>query len=102
MAYPVACPAENSVVTILQTLARALHFAALYGTDRMTTTEGEKTMTTLAILGGVLGVAGVLAAFFRTRSSRKAGSLHLGVGTSVRQILDREGRRQCARLPNAR
>jgi hypothetical protein len=36
-------------------------------------------MTTLAILGGVLGGAGVIAAFVRARRSRTAGSLRLGL-----------------------
>jgi hypothetical protein len=42
-------------------------------------------MTTLVILGGVLGGAGVIAAFFRARSSRRERPLHLGVGIAVHQ-----------------
>jgi hypothetical protein len=34
---------------------------------------------TILILGGVLGGAGVIAAFFPARSSRKERPLHLGV-----------------------
>jgi len=37
-------------------------------------------MTILAILAGVLGGAGVIAAFVRTRRSRSAGRLGLGLG----------------------
>lgn len=52
-------------------------------------------MTILEILGGMLGAAGVIATFIRARSLRKAGPLHLGVGTGVRQTFrDIEGRRQ--------
>jgi hypothetical protein len=40
---------------------------------------------TILILGGVLGGAGVIAAFFRARSSRKERPLHLGVGMAVHQ-----------------
>jgi hypothetical protein len=40
-------------------------------------------MTTLVILGGVLGGAGVIAALFRAHSSRKERPLNLGVGIAV-------------------
>ena len=40
-------------------------------------------MTTLVIVGGVLGGAGVIAALFRARSSRKEQPLNLGVGIAV-------------------
>jgi hypothetical protein len=42
-------------------------------------------MTTLAILGGVLGGAGVIAAFVRRRRSRSAGPFDLGLGAAVAQ-----------------
>jgi hypothetical protein len=38
---------------------------------------------TILILGGGLGGAGVIAAFFRARSLRKERPLHLGVGMAV-------------------
>ena len=40
-------------------------------------------MTTMAILGAVLG--GLIAAFVRTRRSRSAGPLDLGLGAAVAQ-----------------
>lgn len=42
-------------------------------------------MTTLMILGGVLGGAGVIAALLRTRRSRDWGSLHSALDGAIRQ-----------------
>jgi hypothetical protein len=40
-------------------------------------------MTTLVILGGALGGAGVVAALFRAHRSRQERPLNLGVGIAV-------------------
>lgn len=40
-------------------------------------------MTTLVILGGVLGGAAAVAALFRAHSSRQERPLNLGVGIAV-------------------
>lgn len=65
-------------------MAFVLHFCAC-GADRegRGPREGEGVMTTLVILGGVLGGAGVIAALFRAHSSRKERPLNLGVGIAV-------------------
>jgi len=67
-------------------MAFVLHFCAC-GADREgrgpREGEGEGVMTTLVILGGVLGGAGVIAALFRAHSSRKERPLNLGVGIAV-------------------
>jgi hypothetical protein len=52
-------------------------------------------MTTLVILGGMLGAAGVIAAIIRARRSRNSGQLHFGLGCGIRLTLpDGERRSQ--------
>lgn len=63
-------------------MAFVLHFCAC-GADREGRGPREGVMTTLVILGGVLGGAGVIAALFRAHSSRKERPLNLGVGIAV-------------------
>ena len=41
-------------------------------------------MTILEILGGMLGAAGVIAAFIRARRSRDSGEPQLGLGSGIR------------------
>ena len=41
-------------------------------------------MTILEILGGMLGAAGVMAAFIRARISRNSGQLHFWLGSGIR------------------
>jgi hypothetical protein len=52
-------------------------------------------MTTLAILGGMLGAGCVIAAFIRERRSRNSGQLDFGLGSGIRLTLpDGERRSQ--------
>jgi hypothetical protein len=83
-AHLVVCPADKSLLTAQWLMAFVLHFCGC-GADRegRGPREGEGVMTTLVILGGVLGGAGVIAALFRAHSSRKERPLNLGVGIAV-------------------
>jgi hypothetical protein len=65
-------------------MAFVLHFCGR-GADRggRGPREGERVMTTLVILGGALGGAGVVAALFWAHRSRQERPLNLGVGIAV-------------------